>query len=1185
MKDKLITIITLIILFTLTVNFTNVSHGQNLPAGGKEKFEYNFENMSSGAFPINTTWVSFSVYNPAGETKISVQDINGSNALNVFSVNSNAIDNGENGNDTFLCMNFTGAENSTIAMNITYSENNAGGYENNKIVFLSGGIKLAEIRFLEAENLTEIYPSEERAIGPETFTGRTYEMSFTYEDNEIMIQLSNSVAGLPLEIPIISGGENLEMMIGSEAVNLSIYNISMSHRVFMPSYSEIKYDEATFTLPPGMGGIPEPDRSLNSILFTSDHGISVYNYKNETSWFIYEQNSEFNSSFIYGGFLYSYFYNGSSVVVRTNLSDLKSASVYYNYSPEGQMNIIVSSGGIYLYNKSSIINLNETIKFYNYGGQGRIFAIQAGKTDEFYFYNNSARGFRIIKLVADSESVTYIPYGISTFNVTGIEGYSMPSEPFLYNGYFNVFAASMNSSLLIPIRDAVSNGNAVANGTSFLYNGSIYSGNLNISGNYFIISQNYLFDVSGRQLSLFYHNTSIYSGNRISVSIKNYETLRGNELINTSVNSNVSFHLYVSDRDFKKFLNDNTSFLFNTYEAGNGSSVLNISAENIAGYGYNISETIFIDDYNPLFAISIANNSYIKNGTVISINVTDPAGIRTLNVSYENYNYISSGNISIPVYFKDTSCTCVYVNFTDRYGLNFSRFFVFHTVTANTSAFVSSVKNDEFFNNSMIYFNFSDPSFSNYAVNVTGNASVSFLCNGSFESSLGNGKYTMKVSGISHGISVFLYEANFTVITYKPGIMTVFRNLHYYSFYGDSMNNTIILSINSNITALLNARIINPENKSTTVYSSFSGGKLKLTNVSGLFNINGTYSIVITATSMSGTSNKTYYNFTVNNTVPTSENFTIYTNSTSIRIPFNSTGYVLNGVLQNSSVLNLGGYGNFTFLFYNYTESMNYGIFNLTVHSSRSRPVICFNVSSYMLNLTDKLVIWVSPGDLMNETLHVDEKEFNFTGRSAEVNFSANGLYTVYVSGKNIYGNFNKSGIAVINVSYYPQLFGISLYSTVSGGSLIAYLNINGIKWKNMTEIWDFDGHRYTGKTGRDFDLKYGKNEISVEVISGNVTMMDKRVIYYYGNLPYISFIALIPGILYVATRNRDIDYLRSYISETGEESIRKIVKAAKKKRFSGRSIRREIRRLVNTGSATIREDPDGNLYLVRSKM
>ncbi len=1169
---------------TLTVNFTNVSYGQNLPAGGKEKFEYNFENMSSGIFPANTTWVSFSVYNPISGTEISVKDINGSNALNVLSVNRNAIDNYKKGNDTFLCMNFTGAENRSIVMNITYSENIAGGDDNNKIIFLSGGTKLAEIRFLEAENLTELYPSEERTIGPETFTGITYEMSFTYEENDILLQLSNGVAGLPLEIPIRPGGENLEMMIGSEAVNLSIYNISMSDQIFTPSYSEMRYNESTFILPPGMGSIPEPDRSLNSVLFTSNHGISVYNYKNETSRFIYEQNSEFNSSFIYGGFLYSYFYNGSSMIMRTNLSDLISTAGYYNYSPKGQMYITASADGIYLYNDSSIINLNETMKSYNYGSEGRIFAIRAGKNDEFYFYNNSASRFKIIELSAASESVTYIPYGISTFNITGIQGYPVPSEPFLYNGYFNVFAASMNSSCLMPIKDAVSDGNAFANRTSFLYNGSIYSGNLNISGNYFIINQNYLVDVSGRQLSLFYHNTSMYSDNRISVSIRNYAMLRGKECINTSVNSNVSFHLYVSDGNFKEFLNDNTSFVFNTFAAGNGTSLLNISAENIAGYSCSISETTFIDDYTPFFAINIANNSYIKNGTVISINVTDPAGIRSLDVSYEGFNCISSVNISIPVYFRDTSTTRVYVNFTDRYGLNFSRFFIFHTIVANTSAFVSSVKNDEFFNDSMIYFNFSDPSFSNYAVNVTGNTSESFHCNGSFESSLRNGKYTMKVSGISHGISVFLYEANFTVITYKPEIITEFRNLHYYSFYGDSLNNTIILSINSNITALLEARIINPENKSTAVYSSLSGGKMRLTNMSGLFNINGTYSIVITATSLSSTFNETYYNFTVNNSIPPSGNFTVYTNSTSIRLPFNSTGYVLNGTLQDSGVLNLGGYGNFTFDFYNYTESMNYGIFGLTVHSSRSRPIISVNVSSYLLNLTDKLVLRVSPGGLLNETVHVNEKEFNFTGTSTAVNFSANGLYRVYVSGKNVYGNFNNSDIAVINVSYYPQLFGISLYSKVSGGFLIASLYINGIKWKNMTEIWDFDGDRYTGETGRDFNLKYGKNEISVEVINGNVTMLDKRVIYYYGNLPYISFIALIPGILYVATRNRDIDYLRSYISETEEESIKKIVKAAKKKRFSGGSARREIRRLVNTGSATIKEDPDGNLYLVRGK-
>ncbi|MGC8609370.1 MAG: hypothetical protein ACP5UV_05830, partial [Thermoplasmata archaeon] len=566
------------------------------------------------------------------------------------------------------------------------------------------------------------------------------------------------------------------------------------------------------------------------------------------------------------------------------------------------------------------------------------------------------------------------------------------------------------------------------------------------------------------------------------------------------------------------------------------------------------------------------------------INITDPAGLKSINVSYSGFSFISNQNLSFPVYFEGSNSSYISIIFTDGHGISFYYSLSYHTLVFNENKSISSIRNNEYMNTSNISFHFSNPEFDDFKVNVRGNSNISFQCNGSYRLYLRNGHYNIQVFGTSHGLSFFVYEANFTIITYRPRIISYFNNLRYYSFYGNSDNNSLFLLAKSNISASIIIYLSNPDCNTSIMGSFVNSGNISIAGKNSLFRLNGTYRISIRAYSLSGTENGTSYIFNVNNSIPQSRNFEINTNKTHINLPFNSDGLILNGKVQNQSSLNLEGYGHFVFRYYNYSKSMNYGILTLFVNSSLEDPEITVNYSSTLLNRSRSLSINVSPSGLLDESVHINNECISFSGSSITINFTKNGIYRIFVSGKNIYGNYNKSISTDVNVSYFSELLGIKMEYKIIDGSLLGSLLINGINYNNMDIVWKFDGIVYHGDLSRNFRLKYGINEISVKVSDGNTTMNSTKTIYYFGNLPYLLVLVIVPGILYVSTRNRNLENLRKYIMETDEERLKDIIKSAKRKRYSGRSIHKEIKKILSDDVATIRSDPDGNLFLVRNK-
>ncbi|MGC8609230.1 MAG: hypothetical protein ACP5UV_05100, partial [Thermoplasmata archaeon] len=397
-------LIIVILLITITVNSSYAINSKDTQTSTAQ--EYNFENMSIGSFPSNTSWISFNVVNPVGGTDISIKNINGLNALNIFSLNEEALSNQKSGNDTFLSMNFTGFQYRSVTMNMTYSENNTGGANNNRFIFISNGSRLAEIKFSSGENLTEVFTSHESVIGPKIDPDEVYRFTISYENGYISLQISKGSTGMPIEIPIKAMGSDLEIMIGSEAVNLSIYNLTVSDEISSTSVLSSNFNESMFTLPLGTEGSMQLDRCLNSVIFTNNKGIVIYNYKNKSEYEIFNHSSEFSSSYVYNGFLYSYFFNGSSMMVKLNLSDLKSSITEFDYSPKSCMNMIVSSAGIYLYNTSTIVSVKKEISYCNTKSFGSLFAVSGFENTDFYFYNNSARYFHEISFNSTASFLT-----------------------------------------------------------------------------------------------------------------------------------------------------------------------------------------------------------------------------------------------------------------------------------------------------------------------------------------------------------------------------------------------------------------------------------------------------------------------------------------------------------------------------------------------------------------------------------------------------------------------------------------------------------------------------------------------------------------------------------------------------------------------------------------------------------
>ena len=466
---------------------------------------------------------------------------------------------------------------------------------------------------------------------------------------------------------------------------------------------------------------------------------------------------------------------------------------------------------------------------------------------------------------------------------------------------------------------------------------------------------------------------------------------------------------------------------------------------------------------------------------------------------------------------------------------------------------------------------------------------------------LGSGYFTLYINatGVS-GTSVQLVNESFTVQDFNPGLSVKKTPGYYFSFYGNSPNSSLGISVTSNVSSRF---WVNETGfaGSAEIYSC-NGTYLNLTinRTFGLFRGNGRYEIGITAEEKSGRTTTHLFNISVNNTIPVlnTANSTLYFNESLARIPIsfeNSTTYwySLNGNYQNKTTMA----SPFIQLENLSTEIVleartlwgNSNSTDLQLIYSREAPGISFSVSQSQLIYTRNFTISYSIADpvkLSRVTLIVNnDSELLGNATSGKFNYAVNsdGFFNLSLDAADLCGNGNSSGKVEVSSHYFPEIESISPEISVFMG--IAHLNalLKGNNLESVNLTWTLGGKQIgTGKSAWTFIMPGSHTIVLVLHYHSKTISVDKRV-FTMGFIPELfGVIALSSVVIYRKYSGRpDGQMSKELILKNLGKSRKELYKRGRKTGIRASTISETISEMQKSNQIALLKDPNGVDYVM----
>ncbi len=717
-------------------------------------------------------------------------------------------------------------------------------------------------------------------------------------------------------------------------------------------------------------------------------------------------------------------------------------------------------------------------------------------------------------------------------------------------------------------------GRAAASVGLFYQNSDIIIGNRIISTGtdiYYASASNssYILMAIGGSITILYTDVVMPVNGSISVNFHRTQYIRGQSWINFTVDSAYPYRAILKIGRISETEFGNSSFPIDSTFLGNGTQNMSLYVNNSIGYQREYNESIFVDNYDPLIKSSLSNDSYVLLDQNLSIGIEDDPIISYVAISINGIDHLYAGNATLML--NQTGTDYVNVSVADRFGIVFRDHLIYHVY--RNENFSVSIYNGEYFNTSKIPvtlypagYNFTVVSagmivYGNDAVIIQGHEGINNM--------------TVYVS--YHGENITVFTGYVDVITYAPLLTVNSTETRYYSFYGDSRNNTMHLIVSANVSSDIFIHILD---KSGEIASFFFVDRASITfnGSSPYFLTNGNYTIAIEAVSPSGT--VSYRNISIyeNSTVPESMSYRIFTNSTNVTVPFNTRGLIFNFSVDEN-VIALPSYGNYTYLFYNYTSTGNYGVIRLYVSASLHRPHIYAEFINETVNGSAYLLVMVRPQNITGITIRIGNTTYDADNGTLLYRISSDGNLTINVSGRNIYGNTNYS-LYKLQEDPYPEIRSVSIIPHISLLTTRLQIHVYGYHLSGYKIIWYVNGRRYEGHNVSV------PNRPGLNVVIANVSIdnASEEAIYRFDSPSYMVFspavIAILPPI-YLATRNHDMEYLHEMITRSVGSSVKDILRVARKKRFTRKQVMRAIEDERAHNSISVETDPDGREFIV----
>ena len=646
--------------------------------------------------------------------------------------------------------------------------------------------------------------------------------------------------------------------------------------------------------------------------------------------------------------------------------------------------------------------------------------------------------------------------------------------------------------------------------------------------------------------------------------------------------------------------NNQTAFYLNLSSMASG--IHDYTLKIITGTLYYTTRTgiVTVDSSYPNLAFAQKTNNGIYSGEVLCAKYSDSISIR--NISAFGINYTVNAHMSTISFFTPYRISgdslSFSVVFKDIYNVSRSITLSFRFYGENSSKILPDIYENEIFNSKNLHITFrgNSENVSSLILEVKNLSSgKKFNFSSSTNSThlfLPNGNYTMSTFGLFRPGNLDLMNiVNFSVLSKNLSILSENKPEKYYSFYGNSENNSFHFRFNANIQGTWSVSIMHNLN---LLYSERIGNKSIYLNSTGLENVfreNGTFSIYFNYSSINHHFHSSEINLLVNNSVPyftSPSNY--FTNRPALNISgtFRTNGKICIG--HNGTMLDfngsfiLGRPGNYTFQLEIWSDSMNHLFRNITVKFNESRPE--FDLAGFTPALENsphlKLHILEGSGYKISRVfMEFNGKEITENASAIYLSFNSDGPYNFTIEVEDKCGNINKTTY-YLNVTYFPYVSKITLSYRIFFQSFTAEAHITGYNTSPVDIRWFINGEPYSSGRFANTSLPTGFDRIYVMAKYGNESK------YYNLTIPGISSYYVIPApailiFAYAAKNlpvNRNSDELLNTILSGDDNTLKYIVRKLRRKHFTRSRIKKVFNLLIEREIVKISPDPDGRLRL-----
>lgn len=1238
------------ILVILLASSVQVASGRQIAFNSSSQSQQHYLNFSSyglGSYPSNLSWINFHNVSQNVDTGISVENSIYGKGLTVSTYAY------RNLSDSYLGIGLDLFPDFTLKMTFTWNQNNSLSQTGQNLLFENNTENILGYKFgSNYNNSMYLGNFHAKQLGPEPkpFGLYTLQLSGSEQNGDIyagMVSGYNQTSHMPVVLKDSYTGStgNYSMLIGGGFSNLTIYSIYLSGNVsgFHPvaSGSNIDYHESNISsvyfpgINPELFSNPLVDWQDNSIIYAlKKTGGEVYSYNfynNSNSTLFRLGSSQFlisTAGTAYNG----YFLIGNGTVAAIDIYNYTTGSLSQfklNIDPGQGSRIYPADAHVFIQNENgSVYDYSTGLKglVANYTIYEDSVPVQSwanGPSFETEIYNNdtailsteefSSNGtFKTISKVNLSEVDLNPSFAHGNVSSLGSSSNLFPNSNLeTFYGFIGEVNAPYIIGSNLSIAGLYSTHTFLQNksGIYVLENGFINFTSVNADSQFLAFNSNLTrgLSISNATITMYSTTNETYSQDNISIGISVPNVLRGNVSLDYSVQSKVSYTVNASLGN-RSLSDSNDTVEINTAEFGNGTYTFSITASNIAGYFATIAKSVSLDNYRPVVASDPANGSLLLSGSQISYEISNIIGnVYTTVQEQGNSTLDYSGytfNISVP---NESGFFNITVKLVDRFGLGYNFTFSYMIDVPNLTGYSTNIVPGSYLRSGNINLSWVQASFaSRYNLTlISGNTKSSTETSGNFTKlDLRSGYFTLYLNATtSSGNTKNLVEENFSVQNFNPSLVVNRTAGNYFSFLGDSPNNSLCINASTNVTSRLWVNTTGPQGNINLYEGNGTYFSYTLGNGSDKFSIDGQYNFSIVAMERSGRVSSHNFTISVNNSIPhlIPGNSTLYYNNTNALLPIvfeNNTSYwynVLGNGKSNTSLsqpyLKLQNFSteitlNARNLWGNYNET------HLRIIYSDRAPLISFNVTPVKLLWSRNLTITYRISDPVplslvklranNETVYLGNVS------SGVVNYRVNqdGTVNLTIEAVDLCNNSNISTSLTAKSFYYPHITAFVPEVSIFLG--LAHFN-SGLTGKDLEAVnltWSENGKEIGSGNSFWTLVMPGSHTYLVTLTYHSTTIFREKRVFTLGFAPELAFsLAVVGAILYRKYSGTPDSVLsREIVLENMGLKRKEIYRMARKAGVRIGTLTETIAAMQKTNEVLLLKDPNGVVYLMDPK-